>query len=141
MVEQYINQYDVSGIIDKYCNESISKDQLEVIDNKIIYILNKVYKKVEGPQQGVPYLIQKIQSYLKLRYWISKVKIIQEQQSNMKVMKKKVNEVDITTTLEEVKDELKKAESKWKDVIIKGIKHHKKELLDRYNLIIEGDDV
>jgi len=37
IVEKYIDQYDVSGIMDKYCNESASKDQLEVIDNKIIY--------------------------------------------------------------------------------------------------------
>ena len=49
--------------------------------------------------------------------------------------------MDITITLEEAKDKLKKAKSEWKEVVIKGIELHEKELLDRYNLIIEGDNI
>ena len=48
----------------------------------------------------------------------------------MEKRKREANKVDITTTLEEAKDELKKAKSKQKEVVIKGIELCKKELLD-----------
>ena len=55
-------------MINQYCTIEVSFDQLELIDETILMILNKVRKMAEGPMRGVPFLISKLKEYSRLIY-------------------------------------------------------------------------
>ena len=44
----------------KLISRSSSKQQLEMIDRDITYVLNKVRKKIERPKRGIPYSKEKV---------------------------------------------------------------------------------
>jgi len=62
--------------MDKICYERASRDQLETVDNEISYILNKARWQVKEPLRGLPYSDKKMKSYLALKYWVSKVRLL-----------------------------------------------------------------
>ena len=53
---------DIKGNLSKLIKGNSSKQQLEMIGKDITYALNKVCKKIEGPQRGIPYSKEKVQS-------------------------------------------------------------------------------
>ena len=56
-----LDSIDIEGNLAKLIKGSLSKQQLEMIDKDITYTLNKVRKKIEGPQRGIPYSKEKVQ--------------------------------------------------------------------------------
>jgi len=56
-LEESIVQYNLQDMMNQYCTIEVSFDQLELIDEIISIILNKVRKAAEGPIRGVPFLL------------------------------------------------------------------------------------
>ena len=46
----------LNEIIEMYCNSYVTEEILEMINNKILFVLEKARKHVEGLQRIVPYL-------------------------------------------------------------------------------------
>jgi len=67
-VEEYIEKYKLKQTMERLCNENESRDQIEMIDKEISYILDKARRQVEGLSRGVPYLEKKMKSYSALKY-------------------------------------------------------------------------
>ena len=102
-VKEYIVKYKLEHTIDKFCNEEASRDQLEVIDKEIFYILNKAQRKVEGLTRGVPFSQWKMKVYSKLKYWASKLNGLKERESNSEVLERRrleADEEDIKVTID-----------------------------------------
>ena len=68
-LEESIFQYNLYDIMNQYCIMEASFDQLELIDEIISIILNKVRKAAEGLRRGVPFSISKLKEYSRLMYW------------------------------------------------------------------------
>ena len=49
-LDEVLDEMNLKYLLDEYCNQYSSYKILELIDNKIITVLNKVRKFVEGPK-------------------------------------------------------------------------------------------
>ena len=55
-----LDSMDIEENLAKLIKGSSSKQQLEMINRDITYALNKVHKKIEGLQRGIPYSKEKV---------------------------------------------------------------------------------
>ena len=66
----------------------LSKATLKRIDNDIIYMLNVVCKKIEGPVRTIPYSKAKVQRRVALLFWKARKKQLQNKQIDIMVLEK-----------------------------------------------------
>ena len=88
-LDKLIEQTNLIEIVNQYCHLHTSRDILEMIDNKILYILDKARKYIETPQRQIPYSKAKVKARVELLFCKSKLKIIKRQHIDLQVLKKK----------------------------------------------------
>ena len=116
---------------------------MEIIDREISYILDEARRQVEGLSRGVLYLEKKLKKYSALKYQESKYQLMQGRRYSPQVMAKRKLEAEVednAESLEEVKTKKQEALEEWNKVVKKGREIRERELLDLYDLVIEGDN-
>ena len=95
----------MEGNLAKLIEGSSSKQQLKMIDKDITYTLNKVHKKIEGPQRGIPYLKEKVRRNTVLQYWKAMLRKIRGEMVNQNKLDFRVQFIDqdvINLSIEQV---------------------------------------
>ena len=120
----------------------LSKQTLEKIDNNITYVLNVVWKKIEGPTRTIPYSKTKAIYGACLLFQKTKKKQAQNKYVDVLTMEKGkeqagIREIEVLS-IQQINNNIKKAEDEQAELKAKGKEYREKELLD-YNEIEIGN--
>ena len=109
-----------------------TKQELEIIDRDITYLLNKVCKKIEELRRGIPCSKEKVKRYAVLQIWKSKLKQLQGKYVSQNKIELRLQYIEIDTkqvSIEQTQDYIEEAKKKWEELIEEGQKFQEKEIL------------
>ena len=69
-----------------------------MIDRDITYALNKVFKKIEGPQREIPYSKEKVRRNAVLQYWKAMLRRMRGEMVNQNKLDFRVQFIDQNMT-------------------------------------------
>ena len=73
-VDEYIDQLNLLETVTEKCNRSITGQELERIDETISFILDSVWKHIEGMKRNVPFSATKIKLRATKQFYITMIR-------------------------------------------------------------------
>jgi len=120
--------------MDRICNQYSIREELEIVDQNILFALNKARKFIEGPYQNIPFSKEKEKRRVALLYWDIRKKEVRERTINHKTMMIRLKIVEIYVIGYKIREEVDaayiKASEDWKELCKKGKQIREEELLD-----------
>ena len=92
-----LDETQLELLMDEQCHNFMSCEMLKLIDTKIICVLSKARKFVEGPKRNVPYSVTKVKARARLLYWKARYKLLKGARVDVEIMEKRKEEAGIET--------------------------------------------
>ena len=134
-VDEYIDQLNLLDIVTEKCNQSITEQEIERLDETIGFVLDSARKYVEGMKRNVPYSKKKMKLRAKKNFYISRLKQLDGRRIDKQAMRRKQEIAEIENMdwsreeLQSLRDEAVNELNEYKNNIIK---EKDEELLDSY---------
>ena len=141
-LDEYIEQLNLVDIVKQKCNQYVTGQELERIDQMITFVLDAARKHVEGYKRGLPFSLRKIQLAAAKQYYERSIKLRNGRNIDKIALEKKRVLAKIEPeelTMEQLKQHLEEATREWEEFKTNAQTEREQELLDFYPEEIVGD--
>ena len=74
LIEESLTTMNIENDLERMCQGHATKQELELLDRDITYLISKVHKKIEGIKRGILYSKEKVKRHAILQYLRAKLK-------------------------------------------------------------------
>ena len=140
--DKYIDQLKLEETVNTICNSSITRKEIDWLDETIIYVLNAARKHVEGIKRTIPILSKKVKLQSTLLYYAAFLKKKEGKRIDEKSLEGRQKFLELereNLNRQEAEEKYNNARLDWEAFKNDAKKEKEKDLLDLYPTDISRD--